>query len=58
VQSVLEGLVSFVDVFNLANEINLVNHFGESMLLKWAPKGSDFVERRMEYIAWNTQPRT
>lgn len=47
--AVLDGLVAFTDTFNLANEINIVNHLGDDIVRSWIPTGVDFVTVRMDY---------
>ena len=47
---VLQGLVAFTNIFNLINEINIVNHLGDHKLRNWIPNGGDFVEKRLSFI--------
>ena len=47
---VLDGLVSFTDVFNMTNEINIISHLGDNTVRQWIPNGADFVARRLEVI--------
>lgn len=49
-EAVLGGLVDFTNVFNLVNEINIVNHLGSKELRSWIPTGADFIEERLCYI--------
>jgi len=49
-ESVLGGLVAFTNVFNLINEINIVNHLGSHELRSWIPTGADFIDERLSYI--------
>ncbi|MBC8349085.1 MAG: hypothetical protein H8E24_10770 [Verrucomicrobia bacterium] len=49
-EAVLGGLVDFTNVFNLINEINIVNHLGSEELRSWIPTGADFIVERLGYI--------
>ncbi len=48
---VLNGLSEFVWVFNLANEINIVNHLGIEEIKSWAPSGFSAVEERIAFLS-------
>ncbi len=48
---VLNGLSEFVWVFNLANEINIVNHLGIEAIKSWAPSGFSAVEERIAFLS-------
>jgi len=49
-EKVLNGLSEFVWVFNLANEINIVNHLGIEKIKSWAP-GFSAVENRIDFLS-------
>ncbi len=49
-EAVLGGLVKFTDVFNLANEINIVCSLDLRTVREWIPKGVPFVAERLEFI--------
>ncbi len=48
---VLNGLSEFVWVFNLANEINIVNHLGIETIKSWVPNGFSAVEERIAILS-------
>lgn len=49
-EKVLNGLSEFVWVFNLVNEINIVNHLGIEKIKSWAP-GFSAIENRIEFLS-------
>jgi hypothetical protein len=49
-EAVLGGLITFTNVFNLINEINIVNHLGSQELRNWMPLGADFIDERLSFI--------
>ncbi len=49
-EKVLNGLSEFVWVFNLANEINIVNHLGIEKIKSWAP-GFSAIENRIDFLS-------
>jgi len=49
-EAVLNGLVSFGNVFSLVNEINIINHLGDGVIRGWIPAGTDFVKDRLDFI--------